>query len=101
MGKNEAKDDNNPLEPSDLNCEICKKIFKEKRNKRDHIIYTHQKSELTELFCEYCSKIFTRKKKLNFHIKTNHEMPRNFSCRFCEKTFGELCEKTRHERKHT
>ena len=54
----------------ELKCEICEKVFKNKRTlKAHHAIHANNEKKYS---CDVCSRFFRTKTNINTHVKTTH-----------------------------
>lgn len=63
-----------------LTCDICSKIFKNKKSLRAHM-QTHSKKY--DIMCDLCGWKFLTRGNLNTHMKTTHSNKRDFACEHC------------------
>mmetsp|Transcript_29068 Transcript_29068/g.113034 ORF Transcript_29068/g.113034 Transcript_29068/m.113034 type:complete len:246 (-) Transcript_29068:95-832(-) len=73
-------------EITNYGCGICSRLFRVKRDLRQHIKCVHEKIRPFE--CPQCNKRFSIKPNLKRHILTVHEKLRPYSCTHCGKAFG-------------
>ena len=75
-------------------CEICDKIFDQRRN-----LYEHKRIHTDErpYVCQVCEKTFRRKVHLNEHSRI-HTGEKPFKCTECEKCFNNSSNLTKHYR---
>ena len=88
---------------SQFNCDLCTKIFSERRNLKQHQLANHA---LKRYECSFCKKQFTRKSKLNKHDcdKTsaeNYYQNNENQCLNCNKSFVNIYSLKRHLTKCT
>lgn len=62
--------------------------------------YNFKRARFSEylLSCPICYKMFASTKNVKVHINTVHKRLSPYSCRFCNKSFGQHSSRTRHER---
>ena len=88
---------------SHFNCDLCTKIFSERRNLKQHQLANH---ELKRYECSFCKKQFTRKSKLNNHVcdKTsaeNHYQNNENRCLNCNQSYSNISNLKKHLKKCT
>ena len=57
--------------PKTDKCPQCDKLFKSKKNVRDHIKRVHEKGTLC--LCNLCGRVFSHISSLNVHMKDHHK----------------------------
>uniref|UniRef100_A0A7N8YDC8 Zinc finger protein 287-like n=1 Tax=Mastacembelus armatus TaxID=205130 RepID=A0A7N8YDC8_9TELE len=78
-------------------CDICGKIFDNKRNLRLH---GRMHKEVKKFLCQECGKTFNRKDHLIVHVRT-HSGERPYHCDICDKAFSHKQNLRIHKRSHS
>ena len=86
-----------------FNCEICPKVFISKALRANHMV-SHTDERRYQ--CHLCALRFKTTGNLRAHLASCHDpsetgLTKNFSCKFCSKTFRFPAQIEQHERVHT
>jgi uncharacterized Zn-finger protein len=76
------------IQPQNLQCKICLKIFSTNGNLKNHITTIHQNLRPFKCTFPNCNKSYSNKSRLLVHERT-HTGQRPFICHICNKTFNE------------
>ena len=76
------------MQPQNLQCNICLKIFSTNGNLKNHITTIHQNFRPFKCTFQNCNKSYSNKSRLLVHERT-HTGQRPFICHICNKTFNE------------
>ena len=80
-------------------CDVCDKIFTEKRNLLRHEKNTH--GGKNSYSCEWCNKVYGRIEHLRRHKASTHYRTTEVQCSKCKKTFARADNLKRHKCKLT
>ena len=76
-------------------CDVCNKIFTEKRSLLRHEKNTH--GGKNSYLCELCNKVYGRKEDLHRHKASTHYRTTEVQCSKCKKTFARADNLKRHK----
>ena len=78
-------------------CSVCLKMFKNSKDKINHVKLLHEKSEEKKFACQLCSKSFMSQTSYDYHLDVSHKLgDSGIKCKVCEKTFQHSVTLKRH-----